>query len=173
MAKIEINRITNANIYIDGSSLLGRAEEITLPNIKTKLAEHKALGMVGTMEFFAGLEKMEAKIKWASLYPDVMKKAANPSKTVQLQARASMETYTGQGRTAQVPVVVMLTAAFKSFPLGSFKQHDNAEYETELTVYYAKLIVDGKDIFEVDVLENIYKVDGVDILAEYRANIGG
>ena len=25
--KIEINRITNANIYLDGANLLGRAEE--------------------------------------------------------------------------------------------------------------------------------------------------
>ncbi|HAJ3715648.1 TPA: phage major tail tube protein, partial [Escherichia coli] len=26
MSKIEINRITNANIYLDGTNLLGRAE---------------------------------------------------------------------------------------------------------------------------------------------------
>lgn len=31
MAKIEINRITNANIYLDGANLLGRAEEVKLP----------------------------------------------------------------------------------------------------------------------------------------------
>ena len=31
--KIEINRITNANIYVNGNSLLGRAEEIKLPDI--------------------------------------------------------------------------------------------------------------------------------------------
>ncbi|HFV0082898.1 phage major tail tube protein, partial [Escherichia coli] len=28
MSKIEINRITNANIYLDGTNLLGRAEEV-------------------------------------------------------------------------------------------------------------------------------------------------
>lgn len=173
MAKIEINRITNANVYLDGNSLLGRAEEVKLPTIKSKMAEHKALGMVGTVEFFAGLEKMEATIKWASLYADVMKKAANPTKTVQLQIRGSLETQTGQGRIAEVPVVVMLTATFKSIPMGTFKQHENAEFETELTVYYAKMSINGVDIFEVDALENIYKVDGIDILATYRGNIGG
>ncbi|GHO20002.1 hypothetical protein MY012_10500 [Escherichia coli] len=31
MSKIEINRITNANIYLDGTNLLGRAEEVKLP----------------------------------------------------------------------------------------------------------------------------------------------
>ena len=33
MAKIEINRITNANIYLDGANLLGRAEEVKLPDV--------------------------------------------------------------------------------------------------------------------------------------------
>jgi hypothetical protein len=29
MSKISINRLTNANIYLDGGSMLGRAEEVT------------------------------------------------------------------------------------------------------------------------------------------------
>ncbi len=170
--KIAINRVTNANIYLDGNSLLGRAEELELPQIKHKMAEHKALGMVGTAEFFSGIEKMEAKVKWASFYQEVMREAVNPFKTVRLQARASLETYTGQGRTAEVPVVMMLTAAFKEFPLGTFKQHEPAVVDTVLSVYYASMAIDGNEIFEIDVLENIYKVAGEDVLATYRLNIG-
>ncbi len=45
--KIQINRITNANIYLDGNNLLGRASEIKLPDISMIMQEHKALGMVG------------------------------------------------------------------------------------------------------------------------------
>jgi len=33
--------------------------------------------------------------------------------------------------------------------------------------------IDGVEVFEVDVMNNIYKVDGVDIMQQYRANIGG
>ena len=36
MCKIKINRLTNANIYMDGNNLLGRAEEIQLPQIKAQ-----------------------------------------------------------------------------------------------------------------------------------------
>ena len=63
MSKISINRLTNANVYLDGGSMLGRAEEVNLPVLKAKMAEHKALGMVGTIEAFAGFEKLEGKIK--------------------------------------------------------------------------------------------------------------
>ncbi|MDD3012617.1 MAG: phage major tail tube protein [Candidatus Gastranaerophilales bacterium] len=173
MSKIKINRLTNANIYMDGNNLLGRAEEIQLPQIKHKMADHKALGMVGSAEFFAGIDKLESKIKWNSLYTEVLKKAANPFVAVQIQARASLETYNSMGKLAEVPAVAYLSGTFKEFPLGNLKPGDNAEYETTMSVNYAKLIVDGEEIFEIDVLENIYKVEGVDILTVYRANIGG
>lgn len=168
----DIKKLTNANVYLDGASLLGKAEEIDLPNITHKLAEHKALGMIGTPEFFSGIDKMEARIKWSSLYADVLKKASNPTKTVQLQVRASLETYEASGRTGEQPVVVFLTAQFKNIPTGNYKQHENSEFESSLTVFYVKMEIDGAEIMEVDVLANIYKVDGVDVLANYRANLG-
>lgn len=170
--KIKINRLTNANVYIDGKSFLGKAEEVSLPTIKHKMSEHKALGMVGMMEFFAGIEKMEAKIKWNSFYPDALKKMADPTTSMQLQVRASLEGYSAQGRVEQLPVVCFLTVTAKDFPMGNYKQHDNVEAETNLNVTYCRLEINRESIVEIDVLANIYKVNGVDILAQYRANIG-
>lgn len=174
MANVLIHRITNANVYMDGANLLGRAEEIQLPQVKVKMAEHKALGMVGTIRAFAGIEALEGKIKWASLYADVLKKAANPFKTVQLQVRGSLEEWnTPAGRNAEKPVVAVMQVLFKTFPAGSFKQHENVDVETEFDAWYLKLSAEGQDILEIDVAANIYKAGGVDMLATYRANIGG
>lgn len=173
MGQISIKQITNANVYIEGNSFLGKTEEIKLPEVVVSMTEHKALGMVGKIELPSGLDKMESTMKWNSLYPEVLKMAANPFKSVSLQARASMETYTGAGRTEEVPVVCYMTGTFKKFPLGMYKQHDNVEAETSMTVTYIRLTVDGKDIVEVDTLANIYKVNGVDLLAQFRSNIGG
>lgn len=41
-----------------------------------------------------------------------------------------------------------------------------------MSVTYAKLIVDKIDIFEIDVLENIYKVGGIDMLSAFKKNTG-
>lgn len=169
---ISINKLTNANVYVDGGSLLGQTEEITLPSVMYKMAEHKALGMVGTTEFFSGIDKMETKIKWNSYYPEVMKKMANPFKNMKIQVRASLETYGADGRTEQVPCIVYITAASKGFPMGGYKQHENVEVENTLTTYQCKLEIDGEPIVEVDILNNIFKVEGEDLLAEYRANLG-
>lgn len=172
MSKISINRLTNANIYLDGGSMLGRAEEIELPVLQAKMADHKALGMVGSIEAFAGFEKLEGKIKWSSLYPDALRKTANPFRSVQLQVRASVETYASPGRTEERPVVALLTVTFKSLPGGNYKQHENVELESEFLATYFKLTVGGEDITEIDVLANIYKAAGQDVLATYRSHLG-
>lgn len=173
MGQTTIKQITNANVYIDGNSFLGKTEEIKMPDVVVTMTEHKALGLVGKIELPSGLDKMESTQKWNSLYPEVLKKAANPFTAVQLQCRSSMETYTGAGRTEQVPVVAFITGTFKKFPLGNFKQHDNVETETSMSITYIRLNMGGVDIVEVDVLANIYKVDGVDLLETYKTNIGG
>jgi len=100
-------------------------------------------------------------------------KVANPFTAVEVQLRGSLETYSNSGRIAQVPVVAYLTGVFKKFPLGGFKQHDNVEAETTMSVTYCKLEIDGQAILEVDALANIYKAGGVDLLETYKTNIGG
>ena len=65
-----------------------------------------------------------------------------------------------------------MIGTFKEFPLGNIKPHENAEYETTMSVTYAKLVVDGVEIFEIDVLENIYKVGGVNMLSKFKKNTG-
>ena len=172
MSKIEINKLTNANVYLNGNNLLGRAEEVQLPQIKHKMAEHKALGMVGSAEFFSGIDKMECKIKWNALYPNVLKACADPFNAVMIQVRASLETYNGTGRISEVPATAFLIGTFKEFPLGTIKPQENAEYETTLAVTYAKLIVDKQEIFEIDVLQNIYKVGLTDVLSQFKKNVG-
>ncbi|MFE8048749.1 phage major tail tube protein [Brenneria goodwinii] len=171
--KIEVNRITNANIYIDGVNLLGRAEEVKLPDVSMIMQEHKALGMVGKVELPAGFDKLEGEIKWNSFYHDAMLGAANPYKTLALQCRSSVERYSSQGRIDEIPLVTYLTIMFKKNPLGTFKQHENAEFSSGFTCSYLKQVLDGEELLELDYLANIFRVGGVDQLTDYRSNIGG
>lgn len=173
MSKLEINKLTNANVYINGNNYLGRCEEVDLPDVAFKMSEHKALGLTGTLEFPSGIEKLEARLKFSSLYPEVAKIAANPYKAANLQLRANLETYSGNGLVDQREVVCFLQGSFNKFPAGKFKSQENAEFEATMSVTYLKLVVAGETLYEIDVMQNIYKVGGVDILAEYRQNVGG
>jgi Bacteriophage tail tube protein len=170
---ISVNRITNANIYMDGMGLLGRAEEVEVAQPRHRMVDHKGLGMAGTAEFWAGVDKLEAKIKWASLYAEALTAAASPFTSHSFQVRGSLEQYTSQGRSAELPVVYLMTAIFKDAGAFRFKQHENVDSTSSLTVYHSELYVAGAQIHLYDVLANIYVVNGVDQLAVFRANLGG
>ncbi len=170
--KIQINRFTNANVFIDGNSLMGQVAEIELPEVKTKLAEHKALGMIGGLELPTGIEKLAGKFKWTAFYPDALKRFGNPYKTIQVQVRGSLESYQPQGRTSEVPVVAVLTILPQNLPKAAIKPQDNVELDSDFTAYYYKLMIAGEDIVEVDLFANIHNVGGVNILANYNTNLG-
>jgi P2 family phage contractile tail tube protein len=169
---VSVNKMTNANVYIDGVNHLGKAEEIDLPKVTHIMAEHNALGMVGQVEFFAGVEKMESRIKWTSVYADVLTKHSNPTTPVQLMCRSSLQTWGPGGIESEVPYVAYMTGYFKDVPLGNFKTRENAEFEGMMHVTAVKIEIDGVAKIEFDAMSNTYKVDGVDILDQYKANIG-
>lgn len=172
MASISVNRMTNANVYVEGASQLGKVEEINLPDITFMLSEHKAIGMIGKFELFSGIDKMEATLKWNAFYADVMKQFANPRKSLKLQIRSSLETHDSSGLIAEVPCVAYITGQPKNFPAGNFKQHDNVEATSKMTLTAYKLEINGQPVMEFDAMANILIVDGVDIMATYRSNIG-
>lgn len=172
MNSLKVNKVTNANIYLDGEGMLGRAEELTCPDVMPKMVDHKGLGMIGELELPAGLQKMSAKIKWNAIYPEVMKKTHNVYTAMRLQARANVETYEGNTRVAEVPAVVYLTVTPKKAGGLVFKPQDNVEREDEFNCTAYKLEIDGEEIIAIDVLANIWRVNGVDQMANYRANTG-
>jgi uncharacterized protein len=171
MALMNVQRVTNANIYLDGNSLLGRAEEIELAWPKAKMVDHKGLGMFGTAEFPAGIDKLEAKVKWSSIYSEVLQ-AISIFASHQFQVRASVEQYTSQGRTAELPFIGLMTAQFKDGAPLRFKQHEQVDFPTTLVVYHCEYYLSGVQYLLYDVLANIYVVNGVDQLAGFRANLG-
>lgn len=169
---IAIQKITNANVYLDGESFMGRAEEVTLPQVKAKMQGHAALGLHGHLELPAGLEKMDAKIKWGNVYTEVVRKAANPYRSRMIMVRSSSEVYTNEGRIAEFPCVTIMNGFFKNMDAGAFKQNEAVNQENELSVHYLKVVHAGVVIVEVDVMNNIYRAEGEDLLQSYKLNVG-
>ncbi len=169
---IQINSLTNANVYIDGNDLLGRAEEIDIPHPRHRMIDYKGLGMAGTTELWAGVAKLEARIKWASFDSQTITFAASPFQAHNFQVRGDLEQYTSQGRSAELPVVYLMTGVFKDAGMPTFRQHQMVETTSTISVYHAELYISGVQIYLYDVFANLYTVGGVDQLATFRSNLG-
>lgn len=152
--------------------MLGMCEEVSIPDLKAIMQEHKALGMVGKLELPSGIDKLEAKFKWSTTDSALVAKTHNIFQAYPITVWGSLEEYQGGNRVSQSPVKVYLKGTFKSPGGMNFKQHDNVERESMFNVLYYKLEINGDVLVEYDALANIYIVDGVDQLTEYRANLG-
>ncbi|WP_256815405.1 MULTISPECIES: phage major tail tube protein [Pseudomonas] len=172
MAGFAAHRITNANVYLDGQQFFAKAEEIDLGSVKAVTSDFQGLGMVGLIELPDGLDKLEGKISWNSLYADAGAKLATPFKSVQLQCRSNVQVFNNGGLVNEIPLVTFLTIMPKEYGLGSFKPREATKFETPFSAIYVRQLLNGREILLLDYLSNIFKVDGKDQLAQYRKNIG-
>ncbi|MBF0752238.1 MULTISPECIES: phage major tail tube protein [unclassified Pasteurella] len=169
---ISINQIVNANVYINGNSLLGKAKEFKLPDLEFEFIEHKGLGLHGTIKLPTGLNAMEGEVIWDSFYPEVRVEAYNPYKNVQLMARSELQVFDARGLAAQEPLVTIMNVAFNKTTGGSLKNKEATEHSDTFQIYSVKQMLAGKEILFVDVFANIYRVNGQDVLQKFRTNIG-
>lgn len=100
----QLNAIYNANVYIDGNNLLGKAAEITAPEVEFTMDEVTGLGLFGTIKLPSGMEALESEIKWNSFYPEVAARSKNPFKAVQLMIRSNLQTFDAAGLQKEVPM---------------------------------------------------------------------
>ena len=168
----ELNAIYNANVYVNGNSQLGRASEFKLPEIEIGMDEHKGLGMVGTIKLPNGVEALEGEITWNSLYPEVAAKANHPFKAAQLMVRSNLQTFDARGLFKEVAVVTTVTATFSKNGLGGLKPKEKSEQASTYQATEIRQMVDGRETLYYNAFKNIYRVDGVDVLAQMRKNIG-
>jgi len=165
-----IEKIVNANIYIDDVNFIGRASEIDLAKIAISRTEHRTLGMVGPVNLFSGVEAMEARIKWSAFNLDALRKTS-PTKSIKLTARAAQQTYRDSSVSKTESVRATMIGRFKGDGPETLKAGEGGE-ETMFDLDYFKLVVAGVDVIEIDLPNYIYRVDGEDIYTEIRTAIG-
>ena len=163
---LQIKKIANANVYKRGVSFAGKAKEITLPDVSFIANEYKSLGLFGTPKLPDGMEAMEATFIWGALYLEVLSEAANPFSAVPLQIRAAQETFNSFGRVGTEKVLIDLSGTFSKFPLGAYRPGEALSCETTMQVSYFRMQIGKQIVAECDVMANIYRVNGINLLSD-------
>lgn len=168
----KLNAIYNANVYIDGNNLLGKAAEITAPEIEFTMDEVTGLGLFGTIKLPSGMEALEAEMTWNSFYPEVAARSRNPFKSAQLMIRSNLQTFDAAGLDKEVAMVTTMTGTFGKDSLGGFKPKEKAEFSSTFQVNEVRQVADGRELFYYNAFTNTLRVDGQDVLSQMRKNIG-
>lgn len=169
---LTISKVFDANVYVNNVSKHGQASEVTAPDVSYIMNEYNSLGMFGTATFASGIEAMEATIKWTYPDNDAQISLANPFEAVDIMVRSSKAVYSGSGLEEEQPIAMYIRGFSKKHPGGAFKGKEDAELESTIAVNYYKLEIDLEEIIEVDTINNIFKINGEDMLAERKTNLG-
>lgn len=157
------NRIENANIYVGGSTLVGTAEEMSVPEISFTFTEHCPLGVVGTHAYVNGIEKLEGSIKWSSLNVQSLVAANSFTAPVQFTVHYPVAAHALGGTLITLGGVITMDATLHSIPLTSFKKDGNLFYVSKYTANNFKQVVDGKILAEINAANNVFILDGVEV----------
>jgi hypothetical protein len=169
---IRIKQLMNCNLYAEGGSFQGALNSVTLPEVKHKSGEHKGGDMIGVAKLPGAMEAMQSTLKLNGLYEDFHALMADPNRMVSLMVRANQKVRDGLGNITQEPVTLYLRGWCSSRKVGELKSSEGSNPEYILEVFYWRLVVNGQDIEEVDIENCVHRVNGEDLLAEYRSNLG-
>ena len=165
-------KLKNMNLFNEGNSYLGVAKTVTLPKLGRKMESYRGGGMNGPVKVDLGFSDEGIQLEWKTGGLDLivlrqfgMTKAAG----LMLRFAGSFQ----QDDTGEDSVVeIVVRGRHESIEMGEAKPEDDTEHSIVTTCSYYKLSVDGEEIIEIDLLNFIETVNGVDLLAKQRAALG-
>lgn len=163
-------KLKHMNIFEDGVSYIGQAKEISTPKLALKTESYRGGGMLAEVEIDMGLEKLELEITFGGLMPDTVKKfGVAKLDGVQLRFAGS---YQSEDTGTVDAIEIAMRGRYTEIDPDKAKAGDDTEMKVKAALTYYKLSINGADIVEIDVVNMIYIVNGVDRMAEHRKAIG-
>lgn len=161
------------NVFLDGYSYQGVANTVTLPKLTRKLENYRGAGMNGSAPVDLGLDDDALSMEWSlGGFPDEVIwsfYAAIGADAVPIRFAGS---YQRDDTGETVPVEVVMRGRQKEIDSGEGQQGEDTESKIPVICTYYKLTMNGKELIEIDTLNMIEKVNGVDRLEQHRRNIG-
>jgi len=163
-------KLKNYNVFHDGVSYVGQTEEFTQPKLTRKLEEYRAGGMNGPVDIDLGAEKMEVEATYGGIMREVFKAWGITTVDGVLLRFAGAYQRDDTGEVDAVEVTVR--GRHTELDPGNAKAGDNSQFKVKSSISYYKLTVNGEVWIEIDHVNGIETVFGVDRLAEQRRAIG-
>jgi P2 family phage contractile tail tube protein len=163
------SKINMFNMYRDGNKLVGISGEVALPDFEAMTETLSGPGILGeiddpTIGHFGG---MEMEIPYRVL-DEEMFEIMDPTKAVNLTLRGSIQV-TGNSGVTYKGMRVVVRGKPKSATSGTVKQGGAMSSAVKIELTYILIEIDGKAMIELDKLNSVYKIGGVDILEKARA----
>ncbi|GAB7533650.1 phage major tail tube protein [Pseudomonas sp. 3A(2025)] len=159
----------NTNLIIDGVSMAGDVPQLTLPKISVKAEAYRAGGMDAEIDVDMGLQKLESSFSTNGMRREALKFVGLADQTAfNGSFRGAFKDQKGGWKG----VVATLRGMAREVDNGDWKPGEKAEIKFALSVSYYKLEIDDRLIYEIDPVNGVRVIDGVDQLSRMRTILG-
>lgn len=166
------SKLKNMLFFNDGNHYMGKAKAVTLPVLGRKMEGFRGAGMNGPAKADLGFSDDGLQLEWTlgGLDLTVLKQfgAVGAAAFGMRFAGAYQRDDTGAVSSVQV----VMRGRHETIDMGEATPGEDTEHKITSTLTYYRLTIDNVDVIEIDFLNFIEKVNGVDMLAEQRRAIG-
>lgn len=165
-------KLKNMNLFNDGSSYLGVAKSVTLPSLGRKMEAYRGGGMHGPVKADLGFSDDGIQMEWKTGGTDLISLrqfGAVSASGVPLRFSGAFQ----QDDTGEVSSVeISVRGRHETIEMGDATPGEDTEHSITTTCSYYKLTIDNEDIIEIDLLNFVEIINGVDMLEKQRSAIG-
>ncbi len=165
-------KLKHLNMFMDGGNWIGVSEDYTPAKLSQKFEAYRGGGMIGAANIHMGLDDsaLDTSFTFGGVEADLVKRmgVAKIDGVALRFAGSFQRDDTGE----VVPVEIVQRGRFKELDRGTFKSGDNSQSKISMVNTYYKETMNGVVLCEIDLINMIWIVDGVDLMAEHRKAIG-
>lgn len=161
--------LKNMNLFNEGQSWLGEVAAVTVPTLTRKLEEYRGGAMDGPIKYDMGGEALEQEATYGGPMREILRQFGHTSASGIYQRFVGFYQDDSTSRAATIEITTR--GRHEEIEMGEQKPGEPGEFKVKSTLAYYRLDWDGVTIIEIDRLNMVFMVDGVDRLAEQRAAI--
>ena len=170
---MKATNINAYNVYRDSKKLVGLSDEVTLPDFEGLTETISGPGILGEIDepLLGHFGASEIEVPFRTLNEemfDLLAQGQAVNLTLRMSTQAIVESTMA---TDFMPSRVVIKGKSKGFTGGSAKQGQGTGSSVKVEIIYILIEVNNKKKFELDKLNFVYKVNGVDLLAKVRKQV--
>lgn len=160
--------LQNLNCFVNGDDYRGRIGEFEQPKLVEGTNDWRGGGMPGAVKIKNGLQALEATLTFGGHETALVRLFAQDDTRIRLVCAY-------QAKTGNAPqtVDIFMRGSFNEIDFGKDKPGDQTEHKYKADLTYYRREVDGQVEIEIDMINGIYIVGGVDIYAQIMAILAG
>ena len=164
--------LTDFRTYLGdrGEQWVGIAS-VEIPEIQMITADISLAGMAGKMSVPLTGQTDSIKITYSGPIATMQQIRASSPHAKLITSRGNIQIYdTVSGNYRDENITVITRCLATTLKIGDFKKEGTMEGSVAYEVDYLKVTIGGETALEIDKWNSIYVIDGVDYLADVRAN---